>query len=134
MSEESQGRERRKSERIDAAFTLSYNIEKSYTLRVNLGVIGSVDALMVDLSDIGMAIITNYEIPKGAQLYIKFDLINTRLSGDDRWRSMKITGETVSNVKLEGENYRIGIRFNRVSEEDKEAIRNFVQGNKPASA
>jgi c-di-GMP-binding flagellar brake protein YcgR len=124
------GRERRKSERIDVAFTLTYSVEKSYILHISLGLIDNVEAIMVNLSESGMAIITNYDIPKGAQLYIKFNLINMRLSGDDRWRFMKITGDTVSNVILPDENHRIGIQFNKITDEDKAAIRNFVICNK----
>jgi len=121
---------RRKSERMDAAFTLTYNLEKSHTLRISLGLIDDIETVMINLSDLGMAIMTNYDIPLGAQLYIKFDLINMHLSGDERWRSMKITGEVVSNLLISGENRRIGIRFNGISEEDKAAIRDFVISNK----
>ncbi|MFA5350803.1 MAG: PilZ domain-containing protein [Candidatus Omnitrophota bacterium] len=121
---------RRKSERMDAAFTLTYNLEKSHTLRISLGLVDNVETIMINLSDLGMAIMTNYDIPVGAQLYIKFDLINMHLSGDERWRSMKIAGEVVSNFPLSGENRRIGIRFNKISKEDKAAIRNYVLDNK----
>ena len=130
MEDELSGRERRKSERVDAAFTLTYSIEKSYTLHISMGQADNIETIMVNLSDLGMAIVTNYDIPKGAHLYIKFNLINMRLSGDDRWRFMKITGEAVSNVTLPDESHRIGIRFKKISEEDKEAIGNFVLGNK----
>jgi len=124
------GKERRRSERIDVAFTLTYSVEKSYTLRISLGLFDNVEAVMVNLSDSGMAIITNYDIPKGAQLYIKFNLINMRLSGDDRWRFMKIAGEAVSNINMPGRNHKIGIHFTRISEEDKAAINSFVICNK----
>jgi len=130
MADGQEGRERRKSERIDVAFTLTYSVEKSYTLHISLGLVDNVEAVMVNLSDLGMAIITNYDIPRGAQLYIKFNLINMRLSGDERWRFMKITGEAVSNVRLPDENHRIGIRFNKISAEDKSAISSFVLCNK----
>ena len=130
MEEGFGGKERRKYERIDVAFTLTYSLEQSYTLHISLGLVDSVEAVMVNLSDLGMAIITNYDIPRGAHLYIKFNLINMRLSGDERWRFMKITGEAVSNVELPDENHRIGIRFNKISEEDREAIKNFVLCNK----
>ncbi|MBU0548450.1 MAG: PilZ domain-containing protein [Candidatus Omnitrophica bacterium] len=130
MEDKPEEQNRRKSERIDAAFTLTYSIEKSYTLRVSLGLVDNIETIMINLSDLGMAIMTNYDIPVGVQLYIKFDLIDMHLSGDERWRSMKINGEAVSNVSLPNENHRIGIRFDKISEEDKAAIRNFVLCNK----
>ncbi len=130
MEDNPEKQNRRKSERMDAAFTLTYNLEKSHTLRISLGLIDNIETVMINLSDLGMAIMTNYDIPAGAQLYIKFDLINMHLSGDERWRFMEITGEVTSNLLLSGENRRIGIRFNKISEEDKAAIRNFVIENK----
>ncbi len=130
MKDNPKEQNRRKSERMDAAFTLTYNLEKSPTLRISLGLIDSIETVMINLSDSGMAIMTSYDIPAGAQLYIKFDLINLHLTCDERWRSMKITGEVVSNLLLSGENRRIGIRFDRISKEDKAAIRNFVICNK----
>jgi len=130
MDNNPEERNRRKSERMDAAFTLTYNLEKSHTLCISLGLIDNIETVMINLSDLGMAIMANYDIPLGAQLYIKFDLINMHLCGDARWRSMKITGEVVSNLLLSGENRRIGICFNKISEEDKAAIRNYVSDNK----
>ena len=130
MEEGLGGLERRKSERIDVAFTLTYSMENSYTLHVSFGLDDSVEAVMVNLSDLGMAIITKHDIPRAAKLYIKFNLINMRLNGDERWRFMKITGEAVSNVALPDGSHRIGIRFNKISAEDSSAIRNFVSGNK----
>jgi len=129
MENDPEGKNRRRSERIDAAFTLTYNLEKSHSLRISLGLIDDIETVMINLSDLGMAIMTNYDLPKGAQLYIKFDLINMHLSGDERWRSMKINGEVVSNQFISTENWRIGIRFDNLTEEDKEAIRNFVKDN-----
>ncbi|MFA6357272.1 MAG: PilZ domain-containing protein [Candidatus Omnitrophota bacterium] len=134
MADKLEGRERRKSERIDASFTLTYYVEKPYTLCISLGLVGSVEAVMVNLSDSGMAIITDYDIPQGVQLYIKFNLINMRLSGDERWRSMKITGDVVSNVLLPNKSHRVGIHFGKILEADSVAIRNFVLCNKIPSA
>ena len=130
MEDDLKGRERRKSERIDVSFSLTYYLEKPFTLRISLGLVDSVEAIMVNLSELGMAVITSYDIQKGAQLYIKFDLINMLLSGDERWRSMKIIGEVVSNSALADKSYRIGIHFNKISEEDKSAISKFVMCNK----
>lgn len=126
MEDNPAGQDRRKSERIDAAFILTYNLEKSHTLRVSLGLIDNVETIMMNLSDSGMAIMANYDIPAGAKLCIRFDLINMHLSGDERRRSMEIMGEVVSNFPLSGEDRKIGIRFDKISEEDKEAIKNFV--------
>ena len=131
MEDQAAGKNRRQSERVDVAFTLVYSVENPYSLRISLGVNDAIDALMVDLSDLGMAIITRFDIPIGTGLGIKFNIIDLRLSGEARWRKMEITGEVVSNVRLpdEGrwESHRIGMRFINISNEDKIAISDFVK-------
>jgi len=134
MEGEYTGRNRRRSERINVAFTLVYNVENPYSLRISLGSVDDIDALMIDLSDIGMAITTRYDLPLNTKLYIKFNVIDLHLAGDDRWRHMEITGEVVSNIVLpdtsQRKSHRIGINFINVSSEDKIAITDFVKRNR----
>ena len=136
MEDKTPGQNRRKSERIDVAFTLVYSVEKPYALRISLGLFDEIDALMINLSDLGMAIVTKHDLPLDAGLYIKFNIIDLRLTGDERWRHMEITGSVVSNVNLpleenQRQSHRIGIRFINISSADKMAISNFVKGNTP---
>ena len=136
MEDKTPGQNRRKSERIDVAFTLVYSVEKPYALRISLGLFDEVDALMINLSDLGMAIITKHDLPLDAGLYIKFNIIDLRLIGDERWRHMEITGSVVSNVNLpleanQGQSHRIGICFINISSVDKMVISNFVKRNIP---
>ena len=119
MKDKGEGQERRKSERLDVAFTLIYNIEKSHVSYASTGIFNGVDSLMLNLSDLGMAITTEYGIPLGVQLYIKFNLINLHLIGDERWRYVKTTGNVVSDVVLPDKSHKICICFNKISEEDK---------------
>jgi c-di-GMP-binding flagellar brake protein YcgR len=123
-----EGRNRRKSKRIDAVFTLSYSVENPHSLRISLGLVDDIDALMVNLSDSGMGIITKHDLPLGTELYIKFNIIDLRLTGDERRRHMAITGEVVSNDTLpgQGQGHRIGIRFIKITSEDKIAISDFI--------
>jgi len=133
MEGEIKGQNRRKSERIGVAFTLVYSVEKPYALRISLGLVDDIDALMINLSDLGMAIITKHDIPLNTGLYIKFNIIDLRLTGDQRWRHLEINGEVVSNVVLPDVNqrisHRIGVRFIDISSEDKIAISDFVRHN-----
>ena len=127
MEDKLKGKNRRSAERKEVAFTLIYGVEAPYTLRVNLGLTDDLDALMLDLSDLGMAIITEVDLPKGTQLYIKFNLRNLSLYGEKRSRNMVIVAEVVSQVDLGNGNYRIGMRFDKISDEDKSAISDFVK-------
>jgi len=126
MEKSKNGQNHRKSARSEAAFTLNYSIEKPFELRISLGLPDETGALMRDLSDSGAAIITKYDIPLGTQLRVKFNLMNLRLVGEKRLRRMELIAEVVSNSVMLDESYRIGISFDRISEEDKAAIRDFV--------
>jgi c-di-GMP-binding flagellar brake protein YcgR len=121
---------RRNSERKGVAFTLTYGVEKPYSLRVNLGLSDDLDALMLDLSDSGVAMVTKFNLPSGSQLHMKFNFINLFLSGQERSHRMEVIGEVVSHAELGNGDYRIGICFHEISEEDKLAIRNFIKRSK----
>ena len=130
MENKPKRKNRRRSERQDVAFTLTYGVKKPYALRVSLGLSDDIYALMRDLSDSGVAMTTKFELPKGTQLQIKFNFINLFLSGQERSRRMEIAGEVVSCVDLGKGSYRVGICFNQISDVDKEAIRNFIKLSK----
>jgi c-di-GMP-binding flagellar brake protein YcgR len=133
MENEAEGKNRRKSERLDVAFTLVYGIEKPFALRIKLGLVDEIDASMINLSDLGMAVTTEYDIPIDTELSIKFNIIDLCLSGDERWRKMEIIGQVASHVTVVDENsklsHRIGIRFVNISSEDKFAISDFIKRN-----
>lgn len=124
------GGEQRKSERLNAAFTLTYNVDVPVALLIQSDLIGAMDALMLDLSAAGMAIITKHNLPKGAKIFIKFNIINLQLSGDDRRKHLEVAGEIVSNALRKDGGHRIGIRFDKISNADKQAIEAFVRSNK----
>ena len=130
MEDKASDQNRRKSERLDTVFTLVYQVEKPLALRIQLGFSDDIDALMLNLSDLGMAIITKHNLPIGTQLHIKFIIIDLCIQGDQRCRHIEIDGEAVANIFLPGSGYRIGIRFDRISSADKLAISNFVKRNK----
>jgi len=127
MEDKPKSKNRRRSQRQDVAFTLIYGVKKPYALRVRLGLSDDIDALMRDLSDSGVAMITKFDLPKGTQLHIKFNFINLFLTGQERSRRMEIAAEVASCVDLGKGNYRIGMCFNNISDEDKTAIRNFIK-------
>ncbi|MFH0917888.1 MAG: PilZ domain-containing protein [Candidatus Omnitrophota bacterium] len=130
MEDSPKSKNRRRAERLDVAFTLIYGVEKPYALRVSLGLADDIDALMLDLSVLGMAMTTKFDLPKGTQLQIKFNFMNLFLAGQERSRRMEIIGEVVSHAELSSGNYRIGICFKQIQEADKEAIRKFIKRSK----
>jgi c-di-GMP-binding flagellar brake protein YcgR len=121
------GDDRRKSKRLRVTFTLTYQVNQPLSLRMTIGWDIEVVALMLDLSEEGMAISTNYDIPISTAILIKFTLINLEAEGEERIKSMKIRGEIRSNILLDKNERRLGIYFTRIDENDKSAIANFVK-------
>lgn len=121
--------ERRRSKRLEANFTFVYQIDKPLSVRMKLGWDSHIDALMVDLSEHGMAILTDNNIPVDTVLSMKFTLINSELKENDenRVRSMEIVGKVCSNILQEKEEYRLGISFTQIDPQDRLAIANFVK-------
>ncbi len=130
MTVSPQDKNRRKVLRQGAAFTLHYGIEKPYSLRAKLGLKDDLEALMLDLSETGMALVTNLELPRGAQLQIKFNFINLFLYDQERTRRMELGAKVISHTELDNGDYRIGVLFNKISPQDKAAIRDFIKRSK----
>ncbi|UCD15801.1 MAG: PilZ domain-containing protein [Candidatus Omnitrophota bacterium] len=116
---------KRKFERVKARFVVSCNMDRSLEMHMWVGN-REIDALMLDLSQEGMAILAKYDIPKATVLSIKFTLINVN-ADEDRVRSMEIVGRVRYSISSEKKEYKLGISFIRISKRNKEAIANFVK-------
>jgi c-di-GMP-binding flagellar brake protein YcgR len=95
---ETAGIERRKFKRLRVNFTVIFQVDRPLVARMTLGWRKEVEALMLDLSEGGMAIVTNYNIPPETILSIKFTLINLTLSSARRIRIIEIDEEDRSAV------------------------------------
>ena len=118
--------EHREQNRINVRFTVTCELYNSP--RVIMVVGGkSLYALMIDLSEIGMAIETKYNLPAKSVLFMKFTLINHFVDDDNRFRTMDMVGEVRNSIPFEKKEYRIGILFTQIAEDDKKAIGEFVK-------
>ncbi|MCK5305735.1 MAG: PilZ domain-containing protein [Candidatus Omnitrophica bacterium] len=126
MKQDYSGPERRENKRVDVSFIIAYRVNKAPTIFMLVGG-KEVYALMMDLSEGGMALLTEYEIPVGTELSIKFTLINFEVEKEHRTRVMKITGKVKYCGPSEKEENRLGISFTQIKKEDKAAIANFVK-------
>jgi c-di-GMP-binding flagellar brake protein YcgR len=127
MNNQYPGREKRSSKRLKAKFSLFYQVNKPPTVVMNIGYGREIEALMLDLSEGGMAILTNYNIPNSTVLSIKFILINRALHGDNRLIKLSMAGIVCYNSLSENEEHQLGIRFTQISEKDKKAIGDFIK-------
>ena len=120
--------EKRTHKRIHVRFTVSCEIYNSPKV---LMVVGdkSLYALMIDLSERGMAIETKYNLPVKSILFMKFTLINTFIddNDDNRFRTMDMVGEVRNSIPFEQNEYRVGIAFTQIAEDDKSAVGEFIK-------
>ncbi|MFC1658116.1 PilZ domain-containing protein [Candidatus Omnitrophota bacterium] len=119
-----QGPERRQTPRVKIDFFVVYKVNRPTETNMWIGE-REVKSRMVDLSEVGMAILTNYDIPALTVLSMKFTLMNLYSNEGEKIRTIEITGEVRYNKLLENNEHRLGISFTQIAEEDKLAIANF---------
>ena len=117
--------ERRKYKRLDVNFTVIYRVNKPLEVRMMVGN-KEVDALMLNLSEGGMCLLTDYNIPIQTILFIKFTLINLNAYRNERVKSMQIIAEVRYNIVTQSHLYRLGVCFTEIDEKDKTAIIDFL--------
>ncbi len=121
------GPERRRAKRVSATFIVVYKVGSPLDVRMAVGN-RDINAIMLNLSEAGMAILTNYDIPVTTSLLMKFILINENSALDkERVRQMQIGGEVRYGISGERDERRLGIRFTQISDTDRRAIVNFMR-------
>ncbi|MBN3040367.1 MAG: PilZ domain-containing protein [Candidatus Omnitrophica bacterium] len=127
MGDNEYGQDRRKFDRVKANFIVVYKVNRpiEVTIKINQR---EISALMLDLSEGGMALITKFDIPSFSFLIMNFTLMNTTaLKEEDRIRTMDLEGDVRYNLTAPNSEHRLGIRFTKISQQDKEAIYKFVK-------
>ena len=119
--------EKREFKRVKVSFLVFYKPNQPLHVRMMVGD-KEVHAIMYDLSEGGMAIVTNYDIPTNTALSIRFILYNqAAFNNNQRVRPMDMEGEVRYNIPGEHGEFRLGIFFTSILEENKLAISSFVR-------
>ena len=126
MNKEYTGEERRKFKRVKASCIVMYRVSSPLSVRIMVGE-REVNAIMLDISEGGAAILTNYNIPASTLLEERFILFNDKAIGDDnRLRSIETRGEARYSFLNQERCYRLGICFTDLSQNNRSFITNFV--------
>jgi len=120
------GSERRKFNRVEVNFIALCRLRRSINVLMSAKS-KEVDALMLDLSEAGLALSVNKNVPVSTKFLIKFVLVNTIGYLGQSSRPVKLVGEVRSSTLLEKDRYRLGVTFKKISSKDRLAIANFVQ-------
>lgn len=124
MENQFQGNERRKVKRVRVSLSLIYKVNEPLTVRL-LTAEKEIKAHILDLSQDGMAIFTDYQLPQDTVLLMRFTLYRVDRDDISFYGPVEIEGVVRYNMKENGAS-RLGIRFTRIEEADKREITNFA--------
>ena len=126
MVEKVYGKENRRFKRIKANISVFFRIARPAAISLLISR-KEVRGTVLDLSQGGISIITNYDIPKSTLLLIKFTLFKVDCSDVCFYGPMEIEGKVTYSLKLARNEYRVGICFKKIRRQDKADISNFIQ-------
>jgi c-di-GMP-binding flagellar brake protein YcgR len=118
--------EQRKFKRIKINLSVIFRLARPAAIRLLVGN-KEVRATMLDLSEGGLSVLTNYDIPKSTSLLIKFTLFKVENDDVSFYGPMEIIGEVRYNMPLGGNEYRLGIYYKKIKNQDKIEIANFLK-------
>lgn len=119
-------KDKRKFKRLRVNLSITYRIDKPLRVRMMIGN-KEIRATMLDLSEGGLSVLTDYNIPPLSILFIKFTLFKVENEDVSFYGPMEIVGEVLYTIPLGGNEYRLGIRFKLISKEDRTEVVNFIK-------
>lgn len=106
------GIERRSHKRIRMNCTVIYRLNEPTS--THFMVKGrDIEAKMIDISQGGMAMVTNYDIPVQTELSMRFTLLKVNKEVVNFSGPVEVKGEVKSNVSVEKNEHRLGIYFSK---------------------
>ena len=127
MENKYSGEERRKFRRANVSFIVVYRVNEPVHVRMMIGN-KEAHAIMSNLCEDGMSIMTNYNIPAATIVTSKFILLNDQaLREDQRAKTIEVTGEVRYNRFIKERTYRLGVHFTDTSYADRSFIAEFIK-------
>jgi c-di-GMP-binding flagellar brake protein YcgR len=107
------GIERRGNKRVRMNCTVIYRLNEPVSTRFIMSG-KDLEAQMVDISQGGMAMITDYDIPTSTVLSMRFTILKVNKEIINLTGPVEIMGEVRSNVAVEKNGHRLGIYFTKM--------------------
>ena len=107
------GKERRINRRLRMNCTVIYRLNEPVSARFIMSG-EDVEAKMTDISQGGMGLVTDYDIPIATPLSMRFTLLKVNKDIINFSGPVEVTGEVSSNTPLEKNEHRLGIHFTRI--------------------
>ncbi|MCM8800402.1 MAG: PilZ domain-containing protein [Candidatus Omnitrophica bacterium] len=118
--------ERRRSKRVRVNLTVIYRVNEPLAMRLVVGD-KEIKGNILDLSEEGMAILTNYHLEPKTTVLLRFTLFKVEKEDVGFYGPMEIVGEVRYSIPFGEGEYRIGIYFLKIEPEDKKEIGDFVR-------
>jgi c-di-GMP-binding flagellar brake protein YcgR len=119
------GKERRTFKRLRVNLAIVFRVDKTSKMRMQIEN-KDIRATMIDLSEGGVSILTNYDIPEGSSLSMKFTLFKVDSEDVSFYGPMDIVGEVRYHHSLANSEYRLGILFKKIEKDDLGEISSFI--------
>ncbi|HRZ13935.1 MAG TPA: PilZ domain-containing protein [Candidatus Omnitrophota bacterium] len=121
-------RERRKFKRLRVNLAIVFRINNASKMRMVVEN-KEIRATMIDLSEGGLAILTNYDLPEDSILSMKFTLFKVDSDDVSFYGPMEIEGTVRYRQILANNEYRLGIVFTSIEKNDSREIDTFVKNS-----
>ncbi len=119
--------ERRQHRRVPDSFLVAYRLLSTRAAAVRLDN-NERDAIALDLSEGGLGLDAVDEIPVGAEITLRFKILNELSSTErDKRREFTLKAESRYCRLTQQNNYRVGLLFKDISEQDREFIATYVK-------
>jgi c-di-GMP-binding flagellar brake protein YcgR len=119
-------KDRRKLLRLKTALFVSFKVDKHFYLP-HLAEDEEIEAITLDISQNGLALLSKHQIPCAASLIISCRLIGVDKKGTIVFsHPLELRGEVRSSLPWGQKEYRLGISFTEISPEDKKQISEFI--------
>lgn len=122
LYDDAAGKEKRQYLRADISFPVLFIVRAPLDVRVDFGET-PVKGTAEDLSEGGMAFVCDFPLPENTILNVKFSLLNIEISPQPR--AFDLNGDVRYRVPRD-RRYRVGLRFQNVSDEDRQALSRYV--------
>ncbi|MGE5307992.1 MAG: PilZ domain-containing protein [Deltaproteobacteria bacterium] len=116
MPKENGSEDRRRNKRMRLNCTVIYRLNEPVSTKFIMSG-KDIQAEMVDISQHGMAVITDYDIPVSTRLSMRFTVLKVDKEIVNFSGPVEISGEVKSNTRQDG-HHRLGIFFTKMRKVD----------------
>ncbi len=119
--------DRRRFQRLKLNLSVNYRVDEPWYVRLKFKG-QEIEATALNLSEGGLALLTDYDIPVASLLLLKFSLFKLDRSGEvSFYNPVEINGQVRTNLVCEKNQFRLGLCFVRQESSADSSIGEFVK-------